>query len=171
MFWSATLGAKTGGIITADVERQIFLSFPPVSLVWAPSTRRLSQYPCPIFDLAALVYNIYDAYILKQRSIGATLEMHLFPAKFPAKLWSGTDHPWQRNPELKICLFFLRVSGLWNTARLSGFRCQRHSKSSRFKGSTQSWHPCVTLPYSLYIWAYGFICGWPRQSAAGHPAF
>jgi hypothetical protein len=33
--------------------------------------------------------NIYNAYILKQRSIGATSEMHPFPAKVGAKYAAG----------------------------------------------------------------------------------
>jgi len=93
MFWSATLGAKTGGKLTADVEQQIFMSFPPVSLVWVPPTRRLSQYPCPKFDLAALLYNIYNAYILKQRLIRATSEMH-----FSLPKWVQITHRAPHSP-------------------------------------------------------------------------
>jgi len=57
-----------------------FSVFIPFVFVWVPSTRRHSQYPCPKFDIAALLYNIYNANILKQRSIGETSKMHLFPA-------------------------------------------------------------------------------------------
>jgi hypothetical protein len=52
-----------------------------------------SQYPCPKFDIAALLYDIYYAYILKQRSIEASSEMHLFPAKVGAKYAAGPTHP------------------------------------------------------------------------------
>jgi hypothetical protein len=38
-------------------------------------------------------YNIYNAYILKQRSIGATSEMHLFPAEVGAKYAAGPTEP------------------------------------------------------------------------------
>ena len=58
---------------------------PPVSLVWLPPTHRHSQYPCPEFDTAALLHNIWKACILKQRLIGASSEMHLFPAKVGEK--------------------------------------------------------------------------------------
>jgi len=54
-----------------------------------PPTRRHSQYPCPKFDIAALLDNIYNAYILKQRLIGAISEMHLSPAKVGAKYAAG----------------------------------------------------------------------------------
>jgi hypothetical protein len=75
MFWSAALRAKTGLKLTAGMERQICLSFSPVCLVLLLPTRWLSQYPCPQTDLAAVLCNIYNAYILEQRSIGAISEM------------------------------------------------------------------------------------------------
>jgi hypothetical protein len=53
--------------------------------------------PAPI-DIAALLYNIYNACILKQRSIRATLEMHIFPAKVGAKYALGPRSP----PECQI---------------------------------------------------------------------
>jgi len=76
---------KTGRKFEAGMERQIFMSFSPLSLVWVPSIRRHSQHPCPKLGIAAWLYNIYNAYILKQRSIGATSETHLLPAKVGAK--------------------------------------------------------------------------------------
>ena len=60
-----------------------FVFFPCAPCVSA-STRRQSQHPCPKFDIAALLYDIYNACILKQRSNGASSEMHLFPAKVGA---------------------------------------------------------------------------------------
>jgi hypothetical protein len=51
------------------------------------------QYPCPKFDISALLINIYYAYVLKQRSIGATSKMHLFPAKVGAKYAAGPTEP------------------------------------------------------------------------------
>jgi hypothetical protein len=58
-----------------------------------PSTRRLSQYPCPKLDLAALLYSIYNAYILEERLIGASSKMYLFPAKVGAKYAPGPTQP------------------------------------------------------------------------------
>jgi len=43
--------------LKAGMERQL-LPFSPVSLVWVPSTRRHSQYPCPKSDIVALLHNI-----------------------------------------------------------------------------------------------------------------
>jgi len=80
IFDPATLRAETELKLAAGMERQIYLSFSPVSVVWVPPTCRLSQYPCPKFNLAALLCNIYTAYILKHRSIGATSDIHLFPS-------------------------------------------------------------------------------------------
>jgi hypothetical protein len=57
----------------------MFLSFSPVS--HAPAL----PVPCPKLDIAALLYNTYNAYILKQRLIGPTSEMHRFPANVGAK--------------------------------------------------------------------------------------
>jgi len=80
------------------MERQVFLSSLPLSLVWVPSTRRHSQYPCPKSDIAALLCNIYNAYILKQRSIGATSEMLHFLVKVGAKYAAGPTEP----PECQV---------------------------------------------------------------------
>ena len=89
---SSTLRGKTGMKLAVYKERQIFL-FIPCVYVWVPSTRQRSQYPCPKFDITALVYNIYNAYILKKRPIGATSDMHLFPAKVGAKYAAGPTEP------------------------------------------------------------------------------
>ena len=51
---AATLRANTGLELAAVLERNIFLSFPPLSLVWVPPTRRHSLYPCPKFDSIAI---------------------------------------------------------------------------------------------------------------------
>jgi hypothetical protein len=75
MLYTATLGAKIGLKLAAGMERQI-LSFTPVSLVWVPPIPRHSQYPCPKFDIAALLNDICNAYILKQRSIGASSDLY-----------------------------------------------------------------------------------------------
>jgi len=75
------------------MERQVILSFPPVSLVLVPATHWHSQYPCPRSDIAALLYDIYNADILKQRLIGASSEMHLFPAKVGAYYAPGPTQP------------------------------------------------------------------------------
>jgi hypothetical protein len=40
-----------------------------------------------------MLYDIYKAYILKQRLIGATSEMYLFPAKVGAKYAPGPTQP------------------------------------------------------------------------------
>jgi hypothetical protein len=64
-----------------------------VSLVWVPPTRWCSQYPCPKFDIAALLYDINNAYILKQRSIGASSEIYVFPAKVGAIYAAGPTQP------------------------------------------------------------------------------
>ena len=88
-------GRKNGGEISQQVmERHSFLSFPPVSLVWVPPTRRLSQYRCPKLDLAALLNNIYNAYILKQSSIGATSE-----STFSLPKWVQKSHWAPQNAE------------------------------------------------------------------------
>ena len=70
VFNHATLISKIKLELAAGTEWQIFLSFSSVSLVWVPPTRRHFQYPCPKFEFTALLYNIYNAYILKQRSMG-----------------------------------------------------------------------------------------------------
>jgi len=66
LYWSvfnlATLRAKSRLELEAGMELYFFI-FSPVSLVWVPPTRRHSQYPCPKFDIAALLNNIYSAYI------------------------------------------------------------------------------------------------------------
>jgi hypothetical protein len=49
---------------------------------------------------------MYDAYILKHRSIGATSEMHLFPAKVGAKNAAGPTEP-PRMPK------FQQMSMIW----------------------------------------------------------
>ena len=83
-------GRKTGGKLAAgNGATDSYVFFPLCPLCEC----RLSQYPCPKFDLAALLYNIYNAYIVKQRSIRATLEMHLFPAKVGAKYALGPTQP------------------------------------------------------------------------------
>ena len=70
LFWSATLRAKNGMKIAAcGMERATDCS------VFFPCV------PC------------VSAYILKQRSIGATSEMHLFPAKVGAKYAPGPTKP------------------------------------------------------------------------------
>ena len=64
------------------------LSFPPVSDVPCVSASHSSAFPVPLLQIrlaAYVTFNIYNAYILKQRSIRATSEMHLFPAKVGAK--------------------------------------------------------------------------------------
>ena len=75
-----------------NLNRNIWY-FNPVSLVWVPPIRRHSQYPCPRFDIAALLNENYTVYILKQRSIGASSEMYLFPAKVGAKYAPGPTQP------------------------------------------------------------------------------
>jgi hypothetical protein len=70
-----------------------FLSFAPVSLVRVPPTHWHSQYPCPKFDIAALFYDIYNAYILKQRLIGVSSVFNVFPAKVGAKFAKGPTEP------------------------------------------------------------------------------
>jgi hypothetical protein len=68
---------------------RFFCLFPLCPLCECLPLAGISQYPCPKFDIAALLYDIYNAYILKQRSIGATSEMYLFPAKEGAKYAAG----------------------------------------------------------------------------------
>jgi hypothetical protein len=58
-----------------------------------PPTHRLSQYPCLKFDIAALLDEIYNAYILKQRLIEASSEMYLSLAKVGAKYAAGPTQP------------------------------------------------------------------------------
>jgi len=70
--------------LAVDKERHIFLFIPCVPCVSASHSPPF-PVPLPQIDITALLYNIYNAYILKQRSIGATSEMHLFPAKVGAK--------------------------------------------------------------------------------------
>ena len=80
---------ETGLKLAAGVERRNVQTVSPVSLVWVPPTRRHSQYPCPKYDIAVLLYNIFNACMLKQRLIGANSEMHLFPAKVGVKYAPG----------------------------------------------------------------------------------
>jgi hypothetical protein len=65
-------------------------------------TRQDSQYPCPKFDVTALLYNIYQAYILKQRSIGAASEMHIFPAKAGANTHCTGPHAAPHNAKFLV---------------------------------------------------------------------
>jgi hypothetical protein len=92
-----TLRAKTGRKLEAGMERQIFLFFPCplcecLPLAGIPST------PAPISTLqycyvTYIMLISYNAYILKQRSIGATSEKHFFPAKVGAKYAAGPTEP------------------------------------------------------------------------------
>jgi len=129
----ATLRAKTGLKLVAGMERQKLLSFSTLSLVWVPSTCRHSQYPCPKFDIAALLYNIYNANILKQRSIGATLEMHLFPAKVCAKYAKyanyapGPTEPPRMPNFKKIPWFRYNIKYLVFRWGIGGFKLGDHS--------------------------------------------
>jgi hypothetical protein len=85
-------GRLNGGKIRSSYGATEFVFFPCVPCVSASHSPAF-PVPCPKFDLAALLYNIYNAYILKQRSIGATSEMHLFPAKVGAKYAPGPTQP------------------------------------------------------------------------------
>jgi len=73
------------------MEKQFFLPFSPFPCVPCVSTSHSPAFPvpCPKFDLAALLYNMYNAYILKQRSIGASSINVPFPCQSGCKLRTG----------------------------------------------------------------------------------
>jgi len=71
-------------------SNKFYIFFP--SLVWVPPIVGIPSTPDPNSTFQHC-YNIYDAYILKQRSIRTTLEMHLFPAKLGAKYVPGPTEP------------------------------------------------------------------------------
>jgi len=83
--------AKNGIKLEAGMEQQIF--------VFSPFVPCVSAFHLPTFPVTlpnnwhCNIVNIYNAYILKQRSIGVTWEMHLFPAKVGAKYAAGPTEP------------------------------------------------------------------------------
>jgi len=87
-------GEQTTGCNSQQVWSDSLSVFSPCTPCVSASHSQALQYPCPKFDIAALLYNIYNAYILKQRSIGATSDVHLFPARVGCK----NTHQAPQNP-------------------------------------------------------------------------
>ena len=115
VFNHATLISKIKLELAAGTEWQIFLSFSSVSLVWVPPTRRHFQYPCPKFEFTALLYNIYNAYILKQRSMGQLQKCTFYLSK-----WVQITH---RAPHsLPECLNFQQMSRFRYNIKYLAFR-------------------------------------------------
>ena len=106
LFWSATRRANTGLKLAAGVDRQIFYVFSPC--VPCVSASHSPAFPVPLSQIwpAALLYNIYNAYLLKQSSIRVTSEMHFFPAKVGAKYALDPTQP-PRTPN------FQQISMVW----------------------------------------------------------
>ena len=76
------------------------MSFPPVSLVWVPPTRRLSHYPCPKFDLAFLhFYTTFIMLISWSRGWSGQLQKCTFPCQSGCKLRTG-PHTAPQNAEI-----------------------------------------------------------------------
>ena len=91
-FNSVTLVSKTGLKPAAGMERQNICRFPLCPLCECLPLAGISSTPAPNSTSSIVIY-IYNAYILKQRSIGATSEMHLSPAKAGAKYVPGPTEP------------------------------------------------------------------------------
>ena len=105
---------KNGGLIWKGYGATIYFGFSPcVSDFYSPA------FPVPLPQIwHCSIVIIYNAYILKQRSIGATSEMHLFPAKVGAKYAVGPTEPLRSKISSKCQWFQYNIKYLafrWGT--------------------------------------------------------
>jgi len=118
-----------------------------------PSTRWHSQYPCARFDIAALLSDIYNAYILQQEVDRGKFRIVPFPCQRGCKIRTG-PHTAPQNAE-----FPANVNGLNITAsilhldEIQGALNWVHSSLAQF-GSTSHGddhdHTCILKKFDQH---------------------